>query len=132
MDALERDEQVRAIEELSGAFDGEHRFTAVDICAIHKVWLGGIYDWAGNYRQVNANKGDFHFAAAAQIPKLMAEFERKELCEFTPCRFTSIEELVQPLAVVHTELVLIHPFREGNGRTARLLSVLMGLQAGKK
>jgi cell filamentation protein len=31
---------------------------------------------------------------------------------------------------VHTELVLIHPFREGNGRCARLLAVLMGLQAG--
>jgi cell filamentation protein len=28
------------------------------------------------------------------------------------------------------ELVLIHPFREGNGRIARLLSVLMALQAG--
>jgi cell filamentation protein len=34
------------------------------------------------------------------------------------------------LAEVHVELVLIHPFREGNGRVARLLAVLMGLQAG--
>jgi len=29
------------------------------------------------------------------------------------------------------ELILIHPFREGNGRIARFLSVLMALQAGK-
>lgn len=28
------------------------------------------------------------------------------------------------------ELVLIHPFREGNGRLSRLLSQLMALQAG--
>ena len=34
------------------------------------------------------------------------------------------------MAVVHTELLLIHPFREGNGRLSRLLSVLMALQAG--
>jgi cell filamentation protein len=34
------------------------------------------------------------------------------------------------LAEVHVELVLIHPFREGNGRIARLLSVLMALQDG--
>lgn len=34
------------------------------------------------------------------------------------------------LAEVHVELVLIHPFREGNGRIARVLSTLMALQAG--
>ena len=34
------------------------------------------------------------------------------------------------MAVVHTELLIIHPFREGNGRSARLLAVLMALQAG--
>jgi len=34
------------------------------------------------------------------------------------------------LAIVHAELVLIHPFQEGNGSLARLLGVLMALQAG--
>jgi hypothetical protein len=34
------------------------------------------------------------------------------------------------LAETHVELVLIHPFREGNGRIARVLATLMGLQAG--
>ena len=34
------------------------------------------------------------------------------------------------LAIVHAELILIHPFREGNGRCTRLLTTLMGLQAG--
>jgi cell filamentation protein len=27
-------------------------------------------------------------------------------------------------------MILIHPFREGNGRCARLVATLMGLQAG--
>ncbi|MBN2319005.1 MAG: Fic family protein [Acidobacteria bacterium] len=31
---------------------------------------------------------------------------------------------------VHTELVLIHPFREGNGRLSRMLAILMAAQAG--
>ena len=31
---------------------------------------------------------------------------------------------------MHAELILIHPFREGNGRMARLLAMLMALQAG--
>ncbi|MDT8395020.1 MAG: Fic family protein [bacterium] len=40
------------------------------------------------------------------------------------------ETVAESLAIVHAELVLIHPFREGNGRLARLLAMLMGLQAG--
>jgi cell filamentation protein len=39
------------------------------------------------------------------------------------------EEIVSALAIVHTELILIHPFREGNGRLSRLLGTLMALQA---
>jgi cell filamentation protein len=37
---------------------------------------------------------------------------------------------VRALAVTHAEFILIHPFREGNGRLARLLNTLMALQAG--
>lgn len=52
------------------------------------------------------------------------------LHDFTPCLFAEREEIIHAVAVVHTELVLIHPFREGNGRLARMFAVLMGLQAG--
>lgn len=34
------------------------------------------------------------------------------------------------MAETHVELVLIHPFRDGNGRVGRILSILMALQAG--
>jgi cell filamentation protein len=59
----------------------------------------------------------------------MAELEGKILARHTPCR-GAIATVAASLAVVHVELVLIHPFREGNGRLARLLAILMGLQAG--
>jgi len=42
----------------------------------------------------------------------------------------SLAEQATALAVVHAELILIHPFRDGNGRCARLVAMLMGLQAG--
>jgi cell filamentation protein len=38
--------------------------------------------------------------------------------------------VIRALAETHVELVLIHPFRDGNGRGARMLSTLMALQAG--
>lgn len=107
----------------------EQRFTAEDICRMHRLWLGEIYPWAGAYRHVNMEKDGFPFAAANQVPRLMHELERGALRQFTPCRFDDSGELAHALGVVHTELVLIHPFREGNGRCARLLATLMALQA---
>jgi cell filamentation protein len=44
--------------------------------------------------------------------------------------FGTAKEQARAMATVHAELVLVHPFRDGNGRCARLLAVLMGLQAG--
>jgi cell filamentation protein len=64
------------------------------------------------------------------IPELMRQFENDQLSRLTPCRFEDDASIAKALAEVHVELILIHPFREGNGRIARLLSMLMGLQAG--
>ena len=130
MDKVEREEQLRAIEKLSGIYDTNHRFTVANVCNIHKIWLENVYEWAGKYRQVNISKGNFHFAVAAHLPKLMNEFEEGILRKYTPCHFESMEKIIKALAIVHTELVIIHPFREGNGRVARMLATLMALQAG--
>lgn len=70
------------------------------------------------------------FAAATQLPRLMQDFERGPLREYTPCNFDTIAAQATAVAIVHAELILIHPFRDGNGRCARLLAMLMGLQAG--
>jgi cell filamentation protein len=129
MDRLEALEQLRALRKLIKIYGKSHRFTAADICRIHRIWLKNIYPWAGKYRRVNLTKNNFTFAAANQIVRLMEELEKGPLREFTPCRFDTIEKTIKGLAAVHTELVLIHSFRDGNGRVARLLATLMALQA---
>lgn len=130
MDRFEFQEQIRALEESTRFYGREHLFTSEDICQIHNVWLGKVYSWAGEYRSVNISKGGFSFAMAREVPKLMAEFEKTVLAKHTPCCYDSLPAIAAAMAVVHAELVLIHPFREGNGRLARLLSILMALQAG--
>lgn len=130
MDRIEGREQARALEELLGTYGKSHKFQAADVCRIHKIWLASIYSWAGQYRQVNITKGNFFFAAAQHIPALMNEFEKGPLAKFTPCDFQSEDEICNALAVVHAELVLTHPFRDGNGRAARLFAILMAVQAG--
>jgi cell filamentation protein len=110
--------------------DVDQRFVADDVRGMHRTWLGEIYQWAGDYRSVTMTIDGFMFAAADQVPRLMRDLERGPLRNYTPCRFPSAEEQARALAVVHVELILVHPFRDGNGRCARLLATLMGLQAG--
>lgn len=101
------------------------------ILEMHKKWLGKIYPFAGKYRAVSMSKEGFLFAAPGQIERLMSSFEKNELKLYTPCSSkTSVEELAIALAIIHIEFILIHPFREGNGRLARMIAYIMGLQAG--
>ena len=129
---LEHVEEIRferLVEEAVTRFDADHSFTVEDLIWLHRYWLEELFVWAGRYRTVNTSKGDFMFAAAAHVPELMRQFERDQLKRLTPCQFENIGDVTASLAEVHVELILIHPFREGNGRIARLLTVLMALQA---
>jgi cell filamentation protein len=130
MEQKESETLLTATEHLIDESRADQRFTANDIRRMHRLWLGGVYEWAGEYRGVNVSKSGFTFAAAAQVPRLMDQFESGPLREYTPCRFVRADEQATALAIVHAELILIHPFRERNGRCARLLAILMGLQAG--
>lgn len=109
----------------------DHQLTVGDIKAWHRRWLGNVYAWAGQERSVNMSKGGFAFATAGQIPRLLDEFERNCLKRWTPCHDMSTEDLLEAVAVTHVELILIHPFREGNGRLARLLADVMVVQSGR-
>jgi cell filamentation protein len=116
---------------LLGHFGPQHTFSIEDVDLVHKLFLGRIYPWAGTFRNVNLSKAGFTFATAFAIPSAMRDFERYTLAENTPCRGSSLIEVAEKIAIVHTELLLIHPYREGNGRTARLLATLMAYQAGQ-
>lgn len=96
----------------------------------HRQWLGNVYAWAGQERTVHIGKGGFMFASAGQISRLLHDFERQCLARWTPCRALTPAELAEAIAVTHVEFILIHPFREGNGRLARLLADVMAVQAG--
>jgi len=108
----------------------ESRFTAKIICEMHRLWLGRIYDWAGEYRTVNLTKGGFTWPPASIVAANMVEFEKGPLRAHTPCTQGPLESVARSIAIVHAELLLIHPFREGNGRLARWLADLMAYQAG--
>ena len=130
MDKAEYQALLRVQETYLKKIDADTRFTATLICRMHRDWLGRIYSWAGQYRTVELQKGAFRWPPAVRIAENMTTFERDLLARQTPCRPGPLPEVARRVAEVHAELLLIHPFREGNGRLARWLAELMSLQAG--
>jgi cell filamentation protein len=53
-----------------------------------------------------------------------------EILNNLPDSYSTDENFIRDIATVHAELLFIHPFREGNGRTARLLANLMAHKQG--
>jgi cell filamentation protein len=64
MNAAESQALELAQNDAADQYGPNHRFTADDIRALHRLWLGPIYTWAGEYRSVNIGKGGFQFAHA--------------------------------------------------------------------
>lgn len=107
-----------------------HCFTVDDVCRLHKMFLGGIFEWAGTYRNIDISSPGIRWCHAKFIDQEMDKFGKRlqELTPFSPD--WSREDLISRLAEIHGELVVIHPFRDGNGRTTRLLCDLLLMQAG--
>ncbi len=97
----------------------------------HRQWLGNVYEWAGKLRNANVAKGNFHFASADRIPALASGFDIEFLSQFSLLPSLSQADLVRYLAECHVEFILIHPFREGNGRLSRLLFDVLSARAGR-
>ena len=117
-------------EDVIGSVETDQPITVADICEWHRNWLKKVYVWAGRYRTLNMAKDDFPFAASGQIPRLMDDLDKEILPAYVPCTGMPEDQLTEAIAIVHVELILIHPFREGNGRLSRLLANVMALQAG--
>jgi cell filamentation protein len=114
---------------LTEALTGRTKFNVKYILNIHKLALSHLYSFAGKYRDVNMSKGGFSFAAAKFLHGTMNTFEDEVLSKL-PNNYKNRDELINDIAIVHSELLLIHPFREGNGRTARVLANLMCRKQG--
>lgn len=75
---------------------------------IHKFLFEDIYDFAGNIRAVNMAKGNFRFA-----PTMYLQAALKNIDEMPQsCYEENVEKYV--------EMNIVHPFREGNGRSTRI------------
>lgn len=104
-------------------------FSTKYIQKIHNFLFQDIYKWAGKFRTVRMSKNNFSFAYPEYIKQ-----ELEKIFEYLSdhCFFKNLtKELIsEELAYFKAEVNTIHPFREGNGRTIRLLIEDIAHKAG--
>jgi cell filamentation protein len=131
MDQFEFEALLEVQQKYLNQFTAETQFTAGLLCQMHKDWLGAIYAWAGRYRTVDMSKGGFQWPPAFRVAPNMEYLEKDVLRKHTPCTPGDLTQVAHRMAVVHAELLLVHPFRDGNGRLARWMAGIMAQQAGQ-
>jgi cell filamentation protein len=100
------------------------------LCQIHSELMGDIYPFAGQWRVVDLHKGDGPIKwplPPCGIEPLMEDFERNVL-SCSPMISDDDDEIFAFASEVMNELLAIHPFREGNGRTAFITANLILMQ----
>ncbi len=97
----------------TGYLDSLEAGTYESLAKIHKYLFDEIYDFAGKVREVNISKGNFRFAPIMYLQTALKYIDSMPQ--------TTFDEIIEK----YVEMNVAHPFREGNGRSARIWLDLM-------
>lgn len=105
------------ISEYSSNLTDLESFNSAHFLHLHRVLFRDIYSWAGELRTVDISKDKTRFCTCSSIEremnKALSRIPQIELC-------ANKRDLVVLIADIFCDLNMVHPFREGNGRTTRL------------
>ena len=100
-------------------FSRKHRdiLSVAFLLRLHKQMFGNVWKWAGKFRTTDKNIGVAHWDVPVKV---------KELCEDAKVWIKSATDPGDEIATrFHHKLVFIHPFANGNGRHARMMTDLL-------
>lgn len=93
-------------------------FDKIHFINIHKYLFEDLYPFAGEFRTENIAKDSFSFAEwefiDSELDRLLLKLKEEDFLENL-----NKEDMAKRLAYYMSELNVLHPFREGNGRTIR-------------
>ena len=98
---------------------------------IHLRIFGDLYEWAGRWRTVWVSKPGITWPAPDFLDRNMRAFEREVLGRH-PARALSDDNVFSAaVGEIQGEFLVVHPFREGNARTIKLVTDLLATQTGR-
>ncbi|MDE5649127.1 MAG: Fic family protein [Oscillospiraceae bacterium] len=98
--------------------------------SIHKHLFEDIYDWAGTVRTINISKKGTVFSKHDNIEEI-GQLKFKRLVGLSYLNNMDEITFFNELTELYNELNMLHPFREGNGRTLRLFITLLVRNTGR-
>ena len=105
------------------------RFTKTQLMNIHRFLFEDIYPFAGHIRREQISKGDTMFfpphLIGQELDKVFSMLHNEKMMHETDRK-----RQIEHLSYIMSELNIIHPFREGNGRSLRELIRCMALNYG--
>ena len=130
--------QILEEEALASAYDrllSELRTDSAMTCDllkhIHACIFGDLYEWAGRWRTAWISKPGITWPAPDFLDRNMEEFEKSVLRMYPAETLQTDEDFCRAAGEIQGEFLVIHPFREGNARTIKLLTNLLAAQTGR-
>ncbi len=133
---LEKEGIKRAQVHILSLSDNKTKITPEVILEIHKIGFGFIFpDWAGKFRIEDVTVGEYEPPHYSTIQELIRTFcdDLEERLKHLPSQEDEqryLAEIIGLLAWFQHRFVWIHPFKDYNGRVARLLTNLLLLNLG--
>ena len=133
---LEKKGVAKALKYVAKLSSKKTKITPALICDIHKEGFGFIFpNWAGKLRTIDVTVGDFEPPHYSKVPELI-----QNLCDNLEERLKNLpnisndeqflSEAISLLTWFQHQFAWIHPFKDYNGRVARLITNLIALNLG--
>lgn len=97
---------------------------------IHHYLFQDVYDWAGQIRTIDMTKGGGEPFHPLEYMGVGIRYCEQTLKNDNLLQGLSIDEFISKLSVNYNNFNVLHPFREGNGRTQRVFWDIVARDAG--
>jgi len=120
---IEKELLIKSYETLHTELDESVEFNEDYLCKTHHTIFSSLYEWGGKYRSVNISKGDSMFCPYMNLDSFSTDIFTKLRNDNYLKNYEDIllrDKFIKKLSYYMCELIVLHPFSEGNGRSIRL------------